>query len=242
MKINTNKKFNYNLVEAYSNGLQMVVLDNKGNIRHKPVRCKDYFQDMYWSEKLKKGNVKQYGFEWDGNNNKPVSKQRYVYLGLISNDSTILIENAYNMLKMLNCVENHLKIPFTTLQRDDNEKKNIILKYSNKWSNKPYLLSLFFLLVRSGFHYEGVFQIDNIYKFLTIDILKKSLSDGDKNSLFQLSKTEGLKEILLNKQKVESDWESYNLVYDIHNDSGIVSISNKYYGKNKTAVKLESIS
>lgn len=232
MKINTDIKFNYSLNEAYSNGLKMVILDNKGNIKHNPVRCKDYFQDIYWSEKLKKGKIQQYGFEWNGNNKKPISKQKYVYLGLISDDDSILIKNSYSMLKMLNCVENHFNIPFTTLQLDDNKKNNIILKYSNKWSNKPYLLSLFFLLVRSGFYYNLDFNIDSVYKFLTIDILKENILDSDKNSLFKLSKTEGLKEILLNKKKVNINYKNYTTSYDIHNKSGIVSISSKYYGKN----------
>ena len=64
MNVNKKIQFGYSLCEANSTGIRYAILDSRGNIRTKLFRCKDYMQDVYWSEILNKDVVEQYGFKW----------------------------------------------------------------------------------------------------------------------------------------------------------------------------------
>ena len=57
MNVNKEIQFGYSLCEANSTGMRYAILDSSGNIRTKLFRCKDYMQDVYWSEILNKDVV-----------------------------------------------------------------------------------------------------------------------------------------------------------------------------------------
>ena len=60
MNVNKEIQFGYSLCEANSTGMRYAILDSRGNIRTKLFRCKDYMQDVYWSEILNKDVVEQW--------------------------------------------------------------------------------------------------------------------------------------------------------------------------------------
>lgn len=224
MKVNKDIKFNYSLNEAYSKGLRYVLLDNEGNIRHVPCRCKDYFQDVYWSEILKQENVSQYGFKWNGCNNNPISKQEKVKLLLIpdyhDNDLSLNINNIVNFM---NIIEKELNIPFTTAEISESDNKDIIITYDNKWSVRPYLLSLMFLLLRIGLHFKGN-NLNDIFDYIEDKTeYKNKWLINDKQQTQSLLKQKKLELILKDKILPEQKWSMYTNISLVHDTSGIIS-------------------
>ena len=51
------------LVEAVHNGFKFTFLDDDNKGMHTPACCKDYFQDLFWVEHMKKELGEVYGFE-----------------------------------------------------------------------------------------------------------------------------------------------------------------------------------
>jgi len=228
MVVNKNINFNYSLNEAYSEGLQYAILDNEGNIRHKPIRCKDYIQDIYWSEILKTGEIEQYGFIWDGSNNNPVSKLYYVNVLLIAQNNDDLNDYIVSLKHNINLFEECLKFKFTEIFKTSNESKDIIIRYSNEWSEKPYLLSLYYLLLRLCLKIDTKNNIEELISFI-----ETNLDNFDSSTIYSLKsiiKENKLRLIFINKEKYEQKWEEYNHSYDVHNYSGVVNLKIKKDG------------
>jgi len=227
MKINKEIEFNYNLIEAFSKGLKYALLDSEGNIRNKPVRCKDYFQDVYWSELLNKGEIKQYGFEWNGNNTNPISKQEFVNVLLISDEYQNIKGKHFNIQSFLNDVELILNIPNSIVQPSHNDENDLILTYSNEWSKRPYLISLLYLFIRVGLQYENQGVLNFLYDK---NLLDKVLQNDTSVLLNIIRKDKNVSKIdILFEQKLlpEQNWEDYTNTSNIHNNSGIMNFKIK---------------
>jgi hypothetical protein len=226
MNVNKEIKFDYGLNEAYSTGLQYAILDNNGDIRHKPIRCKDYIQDVYWSEILKKGAITQYGFKWDGNNTNPVSKQDKVSVVLISDNGVSLQQYKDNLQNLLNIIENTLDIPNSEVINSSSCDKDIIVTYDNKWSEKPYLLSMLYLLMRVGLYYKR--NNNDIYE--VVDYLTNkntNLLSNDIQQLLSINKNKKFEELFINNELPKQKWSDYKDTSSIHNNSGIMSFKFK---------------
>lgn len=235
MNVNKEIKFDYNLSEAYSSGIKYAILDAEGNIRHKPIRCKDYIQDLYWSEILNKGEIKQYGFKWDGNNTNPVSKQDKVSVVLISDNETSLQQYKDNLQNLLNIVENTLDIPNSEVINSSSCDKDIIVIYDNKWSEKPYLLSMLYLLMRIGLYYKR--NNNDIYEVVDYLINKNAnLLTNDVQQLLSINKNKKFEELFINNELQEQKWSDYDTTSNIHNNSGIMSFKFKNTVKNGNIV------
>jgi len=149
MKINKNITFDYHLNEINTGSMLNTVLDDNNNICTKPFQCKDYIQDVYWAEKLKK-NIEQYGLKYDGTNLNNVFGKETIKL-LITDKSIKDYNNIVdNIIKALNTVETALDIPHTTFKAvvDDEEKNtgDVVLFFNEKWFSKPYMISLFMFI------------------------------------------------------------------------------------------------
>ncbi len=223
MKVNVNIEFKYYLNEAYDNGLKYGILDKNYNIRHPLARCKDYFQDMYWSELTDVHFVKQYGFEWHGGNDSPVSSQKRVNVVLIPDDGHKLKLYKKNILSLLNTIEDHFKIPKSRIYLNENDDDSIVVNYSNKWAKTPYLLSLLFLLMRIGMYYKGEKSIMQVYNWLKNNAKNDVEQPSDKQPLLTLSKTNKWDVLLLTNILPEQLWTDYDTSYYIHDKSGFVS-------------------
>lgn len=221
MKINKNIIFNYELHEAVHYGPQFSFLDKEGNIRNKPIRCKDYYQDTYWAELLSKGKIIQYGYIWDGNTLNPVSKQNRVLVAMMSDSNDNLWKKKKNLINLLNPIEKILKIPKTTIIRSNNDT-DIICSYSNKWSKLPCLLSLYFLLLRLGIYYKGKNNIEEILDWLNTKAVNE-VCVVDKQMLLAIIANNKFNKLLKDKVTITQKWEDYEDSWKVHNFSGIVS-------------------
>lgn len=224
MKLNKEIKFNWHLVEAYSRGLQFALLDEKGNIRNKPIRCKDYIQDVYWSELTGQGEVEQYGFKWNGKNKNPISKQEKVKVAVMSDNDERLSETMNNLKNFLNAIETHLDIPYTDVEAAEGSDKDIIVTYDNKWAQIPCLISLYFLLLRVGRFYTGELNIEPIVKWLEGVCKGSGIANGDQSMLMGIGKSGKLTRLLIKKDFPNQKWEDYTSVSMVHSYSGIVSV------------------
>lgn len=228
MKVNTDIQFKNNLNEAYGSGLKYAILDDTNTIRHIPVRCKDYFQDIYWSEIVSKKEVSQYGFTWDGKNNNPVSKLLRVNLLLMNDISEPL--NGKNIKELLKPFERVLNIDHTEYILVDDTPNQIVINYSNDWTKYPYLLSLFLFLVRIGTKYEGKGNKKDVLNWFKTEASKTALM-SDKSILLFLKEEKIFDLLFINKTLGNQKWEYYKSVSSVHDYSGIVSYTTSDYYK-----------
>lgn len=223
MKLNKSVNFDYNLAEAVSSGgVQFALLDDKGNIRHKPIRCKDYVQDVYWSELLGKGKIKQYGFEWDGSNKSPISKQKKVQVAIMSDGSPSLQPDILNILRLVNTFEKAMGIPLSIAEKVEDNTMDIIVTYDNGWSKLPCFVSLLFLLLRIGRFYDGKADIESVVKWF--DGGCKGTTYSDQSMIMSITKSGKVKRILEGYVPTQK-WSDYSTVSSAHNSSGIVNYS-----------------
>ncbi len=224
MKVNKDITFKESLAEANSSGLRYALLDKEGNIRHTLIRCKDYIQDVYWSEITKhKSEFNIYGFVWNGLNDNPISKQETVSMLLVpdsfNNDLSPYCKNLNNFL---NIIEETLDIPPSKVEISESDNKDLIVTYDNNWSKRPYLISLLLLLMRNGLFFEGN-NIDDVLNYLNdkTEYKNKWLSN-DLQQVKGLIATDKLKTLFVDKMLPEIKWKNYSL-RTIHNSSGILS-------------------
>jgi len=225
-KLEINKdisSFTYHLNEAYPRGLQYAFIDDNNKIRHKPCRCKDYVQDIYWSEILNKPKTVVYGFEWDGKNEDPISKKEWVKVVLMSDNTTKLDNKIENISNLLRPFELTFKIKKTKFQLTTN-KNDIVIIYNNKWAEKPYLISLFFALIRAGVFYDGKPNKTDVCEWLE-NKAPNLIQEADKQNFLMLKTKNKIKKLLYNKYFNNQNWIDYIEPYGIHNNSGIVSFN-----------------
>lgn len=225
MKINKEVTFNYGLNEAHSQGMQYALLDDKGNIRHKIARCKDYIQDVYWAEILNKAEVTQYGFKWNGQNEDKISNKTRVSFVLISDNNALTLDDKIkNISNLLTPFEKKFKIKKTKFLKVNDSNTDIVVDYDNKWSEKPYMISLLFLLVRCGVFYTGKPLVKDVIQWLTNDALNL-VQMADRQSLTTLRKQKKFEKIFYNKIFNDQQWKDYAYSQLAHSNSGIVSFN-----------------
>jgi hypothetical protein len=226
MNVNKEIQFGYSLCEANSTGMRYAILDSRGNIRTKLFRCKDYMQDVYWSEILNKDVVEQYGFKWDGKNTNPVSKQTFVDILMTpcSESTDSLQEYTDNLKLLLNTLEKALNFELRSyVTKCSNDDKDIIISYTNEWSKRPYLISLLFLLMRIGIYYDKDDNLQNVIDFLYSAELKNKMFSNDSSQMLNIRSKKKLEEIFINNNLIEQNWSDYTSSSAVHNNSGIVS-------------------
>lgn len=141
---------NYN---GKHNGWTYQFLDDNYKGIHLGVCCKDYLQDILWSELTQK-EMKVYG-------------QTSTYLGILDKQEKlilcltpytydikeeVILELSLNLECFLNEIELLKNFEFSCVNTDE---KNIVITFSKQWIEKPMLFSLFTLFCRFGLYYDG---------------------------------------------------------------------------------------
>ncbi len=192
---------------------ELAFIDDKNNSIIGPVRCKDFFQDVFWGEYLnKKEEVGIYGFKY-----MPTGEfhQQETHRVAMKNDNAKDIyigKHMNNLVKLLNEFETNNDVPLSKVE-SANEDKVIIVEFNKFWTTQPYLTSLFFMLLRIGILYTET----TIDEFITN--LQKTNS---KDSMYIKSAKEKILNIYKGNLYVQ-EWGDYTTISSVHNESGIVS-------------------
>lgn len=183
-------------------------------------KCKDYFNDMFWSNKVKK-SVSVYGFSWTPDRDKGVLHKDRLCLAirLIDRDDKskfhkIEEENIKGIVDIIAQFSEANGFEPATVEREESDGKHIILYFDKKWTEIPYLNSAFFLLVRLGFTYKHGEDVTKDYKTTA-----KFISPNDEGYL-RLVKNK-IEDLLKGKIDSKQTYEKYTND-TIHNYSGIV--------------------
>ena len=189
--------------------------DGKSNVVNF-FKCKDFAQDVFWSEKLKKED-KIYGFSWSPGSLEKCKFGGYYYLVMKTRedkDKPIQNSEKLSILSLLSHFEKPLGFNSSKFYKTDSEHS--IFKYDVSWSEYPYLNSALFLLLRLGFTYDC--KSDPIAYF-DDGLASKYISPNDigyfkrcKNILTDLNKG-----IIYTNLK----YSDYTSIGNVHNHSGI---------------------
>jgi hypothetical protein len=224
MKIIDKISGSYNLIESPQGKkeIRFAVINYKTGETITPFcKCKDYFTDMFWSKKLKK-KVAIYGFHWDGDkDNKVLDEDTFsIAINLTDKDTreklSVNKEYCKTIKSLLNQFEKKLKFDLAETQLDD-ENLHIIVTVSKEWSERPYLVSSLFFLIRLGFTYDGK---TNPIEFFTNAKSSNYMAPYDEG-YFRTGKKkleDLLKGIIDKKQK----YEMYTTSSEIHGSSGLI--------------------
>ena len=117
---------------------------------HDAVMCKDYFQDMFWSEHNDK-HCEVYGLHW-----KPgkLSLLKEFYLMAVRYDREDMGAKAASMQAFLNTFEEPISFPPTEVQRSASPHI-VVAKFSAAWTQTSVLLSAFTSLLRMSPAWDG---------------------------------------------------------------------------------------
>ncbi len=127
---------------------------------HLGVCCKDFLQDIIWSELTQKSMT--------------IHRQTSNYLGILDKQEKLILclyphtlqpkpEDMEFMHSNLEAFLNEIEVlrdfELSEVYQEDNK---FIIQFSKQWISKPYLFSLFTLLCRLGLYYDG--DLDNYLK------------------------------------------------------------------------------
>jgi len=197
---------------------------------HLGVCCKDFLQDIVWSELTQKEmEIYHQKSNYQGIINKQDVLKLCMYPYLFNNKYEPIIENleelGVNLQAFLNEIEILREYELSTVTCDDNK---LVILFSKQWIEKPYLLSLFTLLCRIGLWYNGDLDsyISNINKINSpyFDTEGLYYITGNKHLLLHLLNDEG--------ELDQCDWSELTTSNKVH-ESGIFSNIHLYKRKKK---------
>lgn len=138
----------YNQISNY--GFQFVLLD-KNQYLHTPVMCKDYFQDILWSEYLKKNTSNVYGLSWEPGR---VDFKRGRLRMAIDGGAVSMAKRVPYLEKFLNAFEDSLGFKRSVVIPTTNTKV-LVVDFSKEWTTCGPLISAFTTLIRISGLYTG---------------------------------------------------------------------------------------
>lgn len=217
---NTSSKFRLSEIGHGQREVQFAFINPETGETITPFcRCKDYFNDMFFAKKTGI-SVNICGFKWNKDDDNGILDKDELAIAVRLRDrddhnfhdiTKEEVESVFSLLNKFTLVNDfgHLAVELS----DDN--KYIIIRFSRKWIDIPYLCSTFFLLVRLGFTYKKDEDILVWYQSGS----KNFISPNDEN--YFRSRKNRLKDLLEGKIDNNQNYEMYNKV-NIHNCSGIV--------------------
>lgn len=222
MKIIDNVKAQLNEIGHGPKEVQFAFIDDKTGKTITPFcMCKDFFNDMFWCNKLKK-NISIFGFKWTANQDKGVLNR-----GILS--LTMRLRDRNNKEKFFEIAEGELKGIKSILNKFEqangfnksnvdyaDDKNYLVVSFDKAWSNAPYLISAFLFLIRLGLTYDAKSDVIEWFKVTS----KKFISPNDavyfKNSEIKI------KDLLNGKIDKKQSYEMYD-EGTIHSSSGLVN-------------------
>ncbi len=185
-------------------------------------KCKDYFSDMFWSNKTG-GNTDVCGFKWTPNQDKGLLSKKTFSIAIKLQDRSSSTLNKLGkkelsgIKSLLNTFEKKLKFSPTKAEISDDEKY-IIVHVPEGWREVPYLVSALFMLIRLGFTYEE--KTDPI-KYFTGAASNKFISPNDESYFKQIKGR--FQDLLDGKVDRKQTFEMYKTASNAHGGSGILS-------------------
>lgn len=229
------------LNQAYNKGFQYLLLDSDNKPLAPPMFCKDYFQDIFYTEYTGKILNSIYGFTYSEKNN------------LLDKDLKIAIRffNDYNKRDIKSCVSN-IEAFINKLEKSKDYplstfeiiEEGVVVTYPIQWTASSCHISLFLLLLRIGWKYNNEDPMDFIYKYGNNDQDSSFIASAKDliTLILTVKDSEIIGEILpewknlITSSSIFTRWkDSYygkqyggkeGEVYYIHNSSGILGISN----------------
>lgn len=216
------EKCNCSLTESQQGNIEMkfAFIDEKGNTISPFCKCKDYFNDIFWSNKVGK-SVNIYGLKWKPNQDNGVLDKDRLNLAIKfckrGDGEKIAIDKdkISGLDKFFKIVTKKLKFEKTKFSVSD-DNMYIIVDYDRSWTLIPYLNSAFFMFLRLGINFKG----KDIIEYYEKGEAEKFISPHD-IGYFQ-SSINKIKDILQGKLDNTQTYEQYTNS-DIHDRSGIVN-------------------
>lgn len=216
------------LNEANGNKVQwsFVNFDEKQNAwigLHSPFVCKDYLQDMFWSELEKKGEYSIYGFKYKDQIKSMIENQENYFLCIRLQKGTTktgpfinLKDKETNLLEFVNFFTRNPSIfskSFELKGSLDDSEEQLVLKVKRTVFKNPLYISLFTFLVRVGLLYDKSVE--------QMEFLKKcELFSNDAG--YRSAALLALEKFSDNYMPIKN-YNDYDSVSNVHNNSGIVA-------------------
>ena len=224
---------NVKFYEIYgsSNVAEMCMLDDKYKAIHPQVRCKDFIQDLFWlvrqpeiTKELKESFT--HGFQTGAFIKYPLVNRDIYRVGIRFRTEgqsfrTFTEEHREASQLVLNHLEKMFEFPLSNVLLSKS-KQEMVFEFSPKWTEEPYLVSLYLLIIRliSLDDTEVLKSVTDIKEYLLKYPERKSGNDASfiKRSDYILNK-------LFNKEHPKQGWDFYTSFSGVHHSSGIVSFS-----------------
>lgn len=208
--LSPNNKFNYEQIPNYK--FCLVLLDKNNKALHTPYECKDYLQDMFWSENTGK-DVNVYGLEWKAGKFDPKSPRfRLALLGGQVNLKPIV----KSLQEFLNYFDRAQEIELTKVFETKDEKV-IVVDFDNKWAFCGPMLSAFTTLIRVSGAYKNGDPIDYLKSIVGKSRDSKMKPDYIKIEVYRLENTLPKIAALLAGKRINYSWDATSDGMNAHN-------------------------
>lgn len=219
------KNYKYNLNQTTAPKVEMVILNSKYETLHKPVYCKDYFNEFIATELDGKSRT-QYGFISKRTNEFFVADT--FKLALISRpieynkENFLTIDYLADIIQVLNTAENNRGYIPTYIEATEDDDI-VVLNSDIRWADKPVYFSLYTLLIRVAMGYNNHESLENyINNYVNTGIT------CNYNDKYILRPCTAFVNYLINGGTVNQSWNDYPETRDLHNNSGINSYFKKF--------------
>jgi hypothetical protein len=220
MKINLNPVHGFSYNQLDNHNFTFALINRVGRILHSPFMCKDYLQDIFWCEYLKK-DLNLYGLKWSSGMLN--LDQKRFGLAIISGKENMR-RRAKILKGLLNMFEDAQGIDYSIVSETDDDNI-IVVNFSREWTRCGPLLSAFITLIRISGPYDGGDFIDFLEGMDELRRSKSSYSIDPDYSKVDINRLGYFKDklvALLNGEKIEHEWSMLKTREQAHN-TGIMT-------------------
>lgn len=222
-------KVHTRLCEGVHNGFTFALLNDANETMHTEAQCKDYFQDLWWSENRKQA-TEVWGFKWEPGR---IDLKAECYRFALRFAKERLDNRVDNLLNFLHIFEQALGYRPCSIQLTADENV-LIVTVSSQWFISAPMISAWTTLVRLGLQYTGgdvMEYLDEVAKPVA-KYIADTFRLGGKNEnmpcheamLADLGRYDRIRpriKALLAGKEARLDWEKLSGGYVAH-ESGIV--------------------
>ncbi len=215
------KEFRY--CQISNHNFNFLLLNEKNKALHSPFVCKDYIQDIFYTEYTGKSE-EIYGIMWQkGMLNTDVSTFKLAILGTTEE----MQERAEDLQAFLNLFEVAQNIPPCKIVKT-NDSKNIVIEFSKEWTVNGPLLSAFTTLIRLGGVYkkgeDAVKYLKSLLQYAN-KMEKVPLPNYMLVDVNRLNMCIKRLAALLQGKRVEHKWEDFQSINQVHH-TGLIGYKN----------------
>jgi hypothetical protein len=206
--------YNFHYIQVSNFSFQYLLLGANNQALHSPFECKDYLQDIFWSEFT--GNVaKTWGIEWT--QGMLDSSQKVFKLAMLGATEHKLNERISPMRIFLRHFETALGFKKTVIV-PSSKPEYIVVKFSRDWLQSPLLLSAYTTLIRISGDYQGEEPIEYFTRLKSSKNHLESLPNYIRHDVERIEYTIGKFAALLQGIKPTKTWASLSSVHEAHNE------------------------